>query len=129
MTRERSWSGVGLICVGAGVELEWLFQICTWSWSGVGAARSGVEMELELTPFLNSVSTPFQNRLISWFCGEKSNEIDLRWATSTPELELTPELTLSQPELEWSWSWVFVTRERSWSGVGLICGGAGVELA
>ncbi len=59
----------------------------------------GVELELELTLFSNSDSTPI-DLMTSKKTTKKLRRCPQRWATPTPELKLTPELTLFYSDLE-----------------------------
>jgi hypothetical protein len=71
-----------------------------WSWSGVALTRSGFQVELELALFSNSDSIPI-DLMTSKRTTKKLHRCPQRSATPTPELELTPELTLFYSELEW----------------------------
>ncbi len=98
-------SRVDAFLLGVGVELELILLIrdevgvdsfnpeC--SWSGVVLIRSGVQVELEFALFSNSDSTPIY-LMTSKRTTKKLHRCPQRWATPTPELELTPEL-------EWEW--------------------------
>jgi len=67
-----------------------------------------------------SVSTRSSFRISLLYIG-----FDQRWATPTPELELTSELTLFYSELEWSFENIdrvgveIFNKVWSWSGVGV----------